>query len=378
MGFFSRNPPRFPLRSLSAYRTLARKRLPKQIFDYIDGGATEEITKNRNKSDYQKIHFRKRVMKDISLIETETEILGQKMAMPLILGPVGFSGVFAKRGEIQAAKAAEAAHIPFTLSTMAICSIEEVREAVAKSFWYQFYFMKDKSYSLELLKRAQMARCPVLLVTVDLPIIGMNSRYHRNNMRIFHSLFHLNWFIDVRLRGGPLTLGNAPKAAKHLKDISSMREWVGREISLSTTWKDLDWLRENWPGKIVLKGVLDLEDARIAASSGVDGIIISNHGGRHFDGTSSTISLLPKMAETIRGKITLLIDGGISSGSDVVKALALGANGCLIGRAWAFALAARGETGVREILSLFHQEIKVIMANLGCTSIKDVNYLNVF
>ena len=295
-------------------------------------------------------------MKDVSNINTTTEILGQKIDFPLILAPVGFAGVYARRGEVQAAKAAAKANIPFSLSTVSICSIEEVSQNSPTPFWFQFYMFKDREHSLDLLQRAH--GCPVLLMTVDLPIAGARYRYHRSrkNYRIMNfldTIIHPKWWLDVRLRGNPLTIGNMPGSAPALYDLSDMRKWMGNQLSQSVSWNDFEWVREHWKGKILIKGILDPEDAVIAEKVGADGIIVSNHGGRHLDGTLSTIAALPSICDAVKGQMNVLVDGGITSGLDIVKALASGADACMIGKPWVCGLAARGEEGVVEVLRFY-------------------------
>jgi L-lactate dehydrogenase (cytochrome) len=387
MSFFDAYEKPFPLTSVSDYRFLAEKRLPKYLFDFIDGGAFDELTRKSNTEDFQLIQLRKRILKDVTNIDTEVEVLGQKLSQPLILAPIGFAGIYARRGEVQAARAAELAKIPFTLSTVSICSIEEVQKSTSTPFWYQFYMLKDKKLALDLLNCAKNAGCPVLLLTVDLPKIGSRHRYSRSmkfNRSIGQKLFgycdiFLNpkWFFDVWLRGGPLVLGDVAKFVPHLTELPSMRKWMSAQLSSSLNWQDLEWLRAHWPGKIVLKGVLDVEDAHLAVKSGMDGIVVSNHGARHLDCTPSTISVLPDIVREVGNRIDVLIDGGISSSLDIVKALALGAKACMIGRSWAFALAARGQAGVSEILSIFQQDLISIMAQLGVTRIKDIDHKNI-
>ena len=377
MNFFDQSVSPFPLTSVSDYRLMAQKRLPRQLFDFLDGGAFDEVTIRRNREDFQEIQFRRRVLKEVSNINTTIEILGQKIDFPLILGPVGFAGVYARRGEVQAAKAAAKANIPFSLSTVSLCSIEEVAQNSPMPFWFQFYMFKERAHSLDLLQRARAAQCPVLLMTVDLPIAGARYRYHRSrkSSRIatfFDTITHLNWWIDVRLRGNPLTIGNMPGSAPALYDLSDMRKWMGNQLSQSVSWNDFEWVREHWQGKILIKGILDPEDAFIAEKVGADGIIVSNHGGRHLDGTLSTIAALPSICDAVKGQMNVLVDGGITSGLDIVKALASGADACMIGKPWVCGLAARGEKGVGEVLTILQNELKIVMTHLGVSSIDEI------
>jgi L-lactate dehydrogenase (cytochrome) len=374
MSFFDKQLPRFPMTAISDYREMAMKRLPKQLVDFLEGGAFDEVTIRKNSEDFQKIQLKRSVLKDVANIDMSTEMLGQKFNFPLVLGPIGFAGVYAKRGEVQAARAAAEAQVPFSLSTVGICSIEEVAQSSIAPFWFQFYMFKDRHYSLDLLRRAQNAHCPVLLLTVDLPIAGARYRYHRTRntssfANTLKEMMYLRWWIDVRLRGGPLTIGNLPNKAPPMSDLPTMRKWMGSQISQSLTWKDFEWVRTNWNGKILIKGILDPEDALMAQTVGADGIVVSNHGGRHIDGTTSTIEALPKVRDAVGGDFKILIDGGITSGLDIFKALTLGADTCMIGKPWVYGLAARGEMGVREILTI----LQIVMTHFGTSSIREIN-----
>lgn len=357
------------LSSISDYHLKAKKRLPDVLYEFLEGGAFDEVTIRKNREDFHNIQLKRRVLNNALPIQTETEILGQKAAFPLILAPVGFAGVYARRGEVQAAKAAEKANVPFSLSTVSICSIEEVSPS---PFWFQFYLFKDRGHSLELLNRASSAGCPVLMLTVDLPVPGARHRYNRSKNS---ASFYLkpSWWWDVYLRGGPLTMGNIPSSAPKLSDLASMRKWMGSQVDPHLSWKDLEWIRDNWKGKVVIKGILDAEDAKMAVKAGLDGIVVSNHGGRHLDGTLSTIQALPAICDAVKGDLTILIDGGISSGLDIVKALAVGAEACMIGRPWVYGLAAEGEKGVSEVIRILHHEMKIVMAHLGVDKVKEIN-----
>lgn len=378
MRFFDQPLSKFPLTSVADYRLMAQRRIPTQLFDFLEGGAFDEVTIKKNSKDFQKIELKRRVLKDVSSINMEKEILGQKIDFPLILAPVGFAGVYARRGEVQAAKAAAKANIPFSLSTVSICSMEEVIQNTGNPFWFQFYMFKDREHSLELLKRAENAQCPVLMLTVDLPIAGARYRYHRSRKSSAIANFvdtfnHLPWWIDVRLCGKPLTIGNKPHSAPNFSDLSGMRKWMGTQLCQNLSWNDLEWIRTHWKGKIVIKGILDPEDAILAHKAGADGIVVSNHGGRHLDGTLSTISALSPICDAVKGRLQILLDGGITSGLDIAKALALGADACMIGKPWIYGLAARGEKGVSEILTIMKNELKIVMTHLGIQSIGEIN-----
>ncbi|MEX0839412.1 MAG: L-lactate dehydrogenase, partial [Parvibaculum sp.] len=345
--------------SVSDYREMARRRLPTQLFDYIDGGSYAEATLGDNVAAFDRLKLRQRVLRDVSTIDTGTEIFGRRWKIPAALAPVGFAGMYARRGEVQAAKAAEGFGVPFTLSTVGICSIEEVAKATTQPFWFQLYVIKDRGYARALMQRAHEAGCPVLVFTVDLAVLGARYRDTRNGMNTAMSLGKRlkvamdfarrpGWLRDVALGGKPLDFGNLREAVPDARGFGAFGAWVAQNLDPAMTWKDLEWVRANWPGKIVIKGVMDPEDARLAmAEVAPDGIVVSNHGGRQLDGTPATLDALPAIRAEVGERTTLFLDGGIRSGLDIVKALAQGADACLLGRAWAFALAARGEAGVK-------------------------------
>ncbi|MCX7156207.1 MAG: L-lactate dehydrogenase [Rhodocyclales bacterium] len=362
------------------YRELARKRLPRHLFDYLDGAAYEELTAGENQLAFRRLHLRQRIMRDVSQLNLSTRVLGQELALPLILAPLGLAGAMARRAEVQAARAAERAGVAFCESTVSICSIEEVRAATAAPFWYQLYVMRDRGYTRSLLARAQAAGCPVLVLTVDLAVMGARYRDVRNGMagglslggkltKAWDLLSHPGWLLDVAIRGQPLTFGNLTTAVPDARSLPEFKAWVDSQFDPRITWKDLAWVRENWPGKIVLKGILDVDDARQAASVGVDGIVVSNHGGRQLDGVAAGADALPRIVDAVGDKLEVLMDGGVLSGLDVVKALALGAKACMLGRAWGYAVAARGEAGVAHMLSVMRNEMAVAMALTGVTDV---------
>ena len=363
------------------YRELARKRLPRHLFDYLDGAAYDELTAADNQQAFQRLHLRQRVMRDVSQLDLSTRVLGQELALPLILAPLGLAGAMACRAEVQAARAAEQAGVPFCESTVSICSIEEVRAATSAPFWYQLYVMRDRGYAKDLMARAHAAGCPVLVLTVDLAVMGARYRDVRNGMagglspggklaKAWDLLSHPQWLLDVGIRGKPLTFGNLTAAVPDAGSLPEFKAWVDSQFDPRITWNDLAWVRENWPGKIVLKGILDEEDARQAASSGVDGIIVSNHGGRQLDSVVASVDALPRIVDAVGGRLEVLMDGGVRSGLDVVKALALGAKACMLGRAWGYAVAARGEAGVAHMLSVMRKEMEVTMALCGATDVR--------
>jgi L-lactate dehydrogenase (cytochrome) len=370
--------------SIDDYRELARRKLPRQLFDYIDGGAFGESTLAANRDDLHRIQFRQRVLRDVSTRSLSTTVLGEELALPVILAPVGFGGMFARRAEVQAAKAAEHAGIPFCESTLSICGLEEVAAAVKRPVWFQLYVMKDRSYAEDLMARAQAVGCTTLVLTVDLPVVGQRYRDARNGvsgqiarakqLRRGADLFtHTKWVRDVALGGRPLTFGNLEKALPDANVPGDFQAWVAGQFDPSVTWDDLAWLREHWRGKIALKGILDPDDARQAVDRGADAVIVSNHGGRQLDDVPSTIRSLPAVAAAVAGQCEVLMDGGIRSGLDVVKAMSMGAGACLVGRPWAYAVAARGQRGVEHILRIIQSEM---MVTLGLTGVNDVRDLD--
>ena len=370
--------------SLNDYRELARRKLPRQIFDYVDGGAFGEFTLAANRDDFHSIQFRQRVLRDVSSRRLATTVLGEEIAMPVILAPVGFGGMLASRAEVQVARAAERAGIPFCESTLSICSVEEVAAAVRRPPWFQLYVMKDRSYAEDLMARAQAVGCTTMILTVDLPVVGQRYRDVRNGIsgpvssvgrlrRGLDLIRHTGWVRDVALGGKPLTFGNLEKALPEARVPADFQGWVASQFDPSVTWDNLNWLREHWRGHIALKGIMDLEDAREAVDRGVDAVIVSNHGGRQLDDVPSAIRALPAIAEAVGDRCEILMDGGVRSGLDVVKALSLGARACLIGRPWAYAVAARGETGVDHILRIVRDEMLV---TLGLTGVNDVRDLD--
>lgn len=366
------------------YRELARRKLPRQIFDYIDGGAFAETTLKANREDLHRIQLRQRVLRDVSVRNLSTTVLGRELALPVILAPVGFGGMFAQRAEVQAAKAAERAGVPFCESTLSICGIEEVASAVQSPLWFQLYVMKDRSYAEELMSRAWAVGCTTLVLTVDLAVVGQRYRDYRNG--ISGSLSRVNrlrrgldiarhpaWVREVALAGKPLTFGNLEKVLPLAKVPADFQGWIASQFDPSVTWDDLAWLRDHWRGTIALKGILDVDDAREAVDRGADAVIVSNHGGRQLDDVPSSISALPAIADAVGERCDVLMDGGVRSGLDVVKALSLGARACLIGRPWAFAVAARGEAGVDHVFRIIREEMRVTLGLTGITDVKDLD-----
>jgi L-lactate dehydrogenase (cytochrome) len=366
--------------SIGDYRALAKARLPHFLFEYLDGGSYDEVTLRRNVEDLQSVALKQRVLRDVSGIDLTTELFGKRWSMPVGLGPVGLSGLYARRGEVQAAKAAAAAGVPFTLSTLSACSIGEV--ARSAPLWFQLYIVKDRGFVSDMIARAKEAGCGALLLTVDLAVPGTRYRDYRAGLsgslrrpssRLLQVLQRPEWAWDVAVRGRPMTMGNLEPLLGSGAVLADLMGWVAGNFDASVTWKDVEWVRSQWDGPLVIKGILDPDDARTAVSNGVEGIVVSNHGGRQLDGALSSARALPSIADAVAGRAAILADGGVRSGLDVVRMLALGADFVLMGRAWAYALAARGEAGVAHILKLIDAEMRVAMALTACTSISEVN-----
>ena len=366
------------------YRELARRRLPRQLFDYIDGGAYEEVTMRANVRDLENVLLRQIVMRDVSVREKAVEVFGQPLAMPVILAPVGLGGMMARRAEVQAARAAEDAGIPFIESTLSLCSVEEVARSTTRPPWFQLYVMRDRGYAEELMHRAAAVGSPVLVLTVDLAVVGARHRDVRNAVagqpstwaRLLRGVdlaTHPGWIRDVAIGGRPLTFGNLEKAVPGATTPDAFRDWVAAQFDPSVTWDDVAWVREHWNGPLVVKGVLDPEDARRAVDAGVDGIVVSNHGGRQLDSVSSTARALPDVVDAVGDHAEVLVDGGIRTGLDVVKVVALGARAALVGRAWAWAVAARGRAGVRHLLGVLEADIDVALALTGHSSFEGLD-----
>jgi L-lactate dehydrogenase (cytochrome) len=365
--------------SIGDYRALARARLPHFLFEYLDGGSYDEVTLRRNVEDLQAVALRQRVLRDVSGINLSTELFGQRWAMPVGLGPVGLSGLYARRGEVQAARAAAAAQVPFTLSTLSACSIAEVARAAPS--WFQLYIVKDREFVRDMIARARKAGCGAILLTVDLAVPGTRYRDYRSGLsgsirgkasRMAQVLARPEWAWDVAMRGRPMTLGNLEPVLGSGAALEDLMGWVGSNFDASVSWKDVEWVRSQWDGPLIIKGILDPDDAREGASSGADGLVVSNHGGRQLDGALSSARALPRVVDAVGGRMAVLVDGGVRSGLDVVRMLALGADFVLLGRAWAYALAGAGQEGVAHVLKLIDAEMRVAMALTGCTSIGEI------
>ena len=360
----------------SDYREAARRRLPRFLFDYIDGGAVTERTMKSNADELAKIALRQRVLCGVGEPTLTTEILGSKWSMPVALGPVGATGMYARRGEVHAARAAAKVGIPYTLSTVSVCPIEEVARGADGELWSQLYVLKDRGFMRNALERSWAAGMKSLVFTVDMPVPGSRYRDNRSGMsgpratlrQYLQAVTHPHWAVDVGLLGGPLSFGNIETYTGHKMSMNDYMGFIGSNFDPSIGWNDLEWLRESWKGKLIIKGLLDPEDARDAVRLGADGIIVSNHGGRQLDGAIPTARALPRVAEAVGDQLTVLADSGVRSGLDVVRMLALGAKGVLLGRAYIYALAAEGEAGVSRLLSLFAADMKVTMTLTGAKS----------
>jgi L-lactate dehydrogenase (cytochrome) len=365
------------IQSIGDLRELARRRIPRAIFDYADGGSYEELTLRRNAADLDAISFQQRVMVDVSAVSLATTVLGVQASMPLAIAPTGLAGFFHADGEILGARAAAEFGIPFCLSTMSVCSIEDVRAATKQPFWFQQYLMRDRGFNQELIERAIAAQCSALVLTLDLQVLGERRRDPRNGLTIpprltlrnaFDLATKLSWTKNV-LFGKRRTLGNLAGRIGGSSNIRTLAEWTATQFDATANWQDVEWVRSRWPGKLILKGILDPRDARLGLAAGADAIIVSNHGGRQLDGAPSTIAVLPEIVAAIDGRCEVLFDSGIRSGQDVAKALALGARAALIGKAFLFALAAGGEAGVTRALSILRDELKVTLALTGTTQV---------
>jgi L-lactate dehydrogenase (cytochrome) len=375
--------------SIEDYRELARRRLPPFLFDYIDGGAFDEVTLGRNVADLRDVALRQRVLTNVSDIDLSTTLFGQEWSLPVALGPIGLAGLNARRGEVQAARAAEAAGAPFCLSTVSACSIGEVRAGVSKPFWFQLYMIRDRAFMRDLLDRARAAGCTTLVFTVDMPVPGTRYRDYRSGLagapglagdlrRVAQALTRPGWCYDVGLRGRPHSLGNVAPVLGPKSGLEDFFAWMRDNFDPTVTWRDLEWVRAEWSGQLILKGVLDPRDAVRAVELGADGVVVSNHGGRQLDGTLSTARALPGVAKAVAGRVPILADGGVRSGLDVIRMLALGADGVLLGRAWAYALAARGGPGVAHMLEIIRAEMRVAMALTGTTRVADLSRETLF
>jgi L-lactate dehydrogenase (cytochrome) len=362
-------------------RQTARRKVPRAFFDYAEAGSYSQETLAANRADLERIKLRQRILVDVSQRDLTTTILGEKAALPLALAPIGLCGMQHGDGEILACRAAQAAGIPFTLSTMSICSIEDVAQATGKPFWFQLYVMKDRGFIKALIERAAAAKCSALVLTVDLQVLGQRHCDVRNGMTVPPQIKLANvidimtkpaWAFSI-LRGKRKTFGNLAGHVKGMENVNSLAEWTSNQFDPALSWKDVEWVRSVWPGKLILKGILDVEDAKTAAKTGAAALIVSNHGGRQLDGAPSSISALPKIVEAVGSEIEVMFDGGIRTGQDVVRALALGARSCLIGRSYIYGLGAGGEAGVAKAIGFLGKELDVTMALCGVKNVRDID-----
>ncbi len=367
--------------STTDFREAARRKLPRFLFDYIDGGAYAERTLGRNVSDLADIALRQRVLKDVSAADPSTTLFGVKQALPVALAPVGLTGMYARRGECQAARAAAKKGVPFCLSTVSVCDVDEVSKASANPIWFQLYVLRDRAFMRDLLIRAREAGATTLVFTVDMPVPGARYRDAHSGMsgpnaaarRMIQAMFKPQWAWDVGVMGRPHTLGNVAPVLGENSGLEDFMGWLGANFDPSIQWKDLEWIRDLWKGPLIIKGVLDPEDAKAAADIGADGVVVSNHGGRQLDGVLSSARALPAIADAVGDRLTVLADSGVRSGLDVVRMLALGAKGVLLGRAAVYALATNGEAGVTQLLDLIEKEMRVAMALTGVRDVASID-----
>jgi L-lactate dehydrogenase (cytochrome) len=361
-------------------RQLARRKVPRAFFDYADRGSYAEETLRANRDDLERIKLRQRVLVDVSNRSQNTTIIGEPAALPLSLGPVGLCGMQHGDGEILACRAAQAAGIPFCLSTLSICSIEDVAEAVQKPFWFQLYVMKDRGFVRSLIERAIAAQCSALVLTIDLQVLGQRHADIRNGMTVPPEIRLSNiidiatkpaWALSV-LRGKRKTFGNVAGRVPGMDSVNSLAGWINNQFDPTLSWKDVEWIRSLWPGKLIIKGILDVEDAKLAVKTGASALVVSNHGGRQLDGAPSSISMLPKVVDAVGSEIEVMFDGGIRSGQDVLRALALGARSCMLGRAYIYGLGAAGEAGVAQAIDIIAKELDVTMALTGTRHVADL------
>ena len=371
--------------SVADYRRLAEARLPRFLFDYLDGGAYAEVTLARNVRDFERLELHQRILRDVSARSTKTTLFGSELTLPLALSPVGLSGMMARRGEAVARRVAGAFGIPYCLSTLSVCSVEETAAAGSGPLWFQLYMIRDRGACADLIRRAKEAGVSVLALTVDLPVVGTRYRDVRNTMSggggswaqlrrgLISYALHPGWALDVGLGGKPHILGNIAPYVANASTPADFSAWANASIDPSISWADLEWIRSQWSGPLVIKGILSPEDAVEAVRSGADGIIVSNHGGRQLDGVASSISMLPRIADKVAGQTRLLLDGGVRSGQDILKAMALGADAAMIGRPWVYALAGAGEAGLLSQLKALHGEFSVSMALTGKVSVEEIS-----
>jgi len=367
--------------SATDYRAAARRRLPPFLFHYLDGGAGAEQTLRANSADLQAIRLRQRVLRGAEELDLSTEWFGERHDLPIALAPVGLTGMYARRGEVQAARAAAARNIPLIQSTVSVCPLAEVAQVLPRAHWFQLYVLKDRGFMRDVLARARALGARTLVFTVDMPVPGARYRDAHAGMsgpyaplrRIVQAMLHPHWAWDVGLWGRPHDLGNISAYRGHATGLADYIGWLGANFDPGIGWRDLQWIRDEWDGPMVIKGILDPDDARDAQAFGADGIVVSNHGGRQLDGALSSAAALPAIAAAVREKMTIFADGGVRTGTDVIRMLALGAHGVLVGRAFVYALAAEGEAGVRKLLDLFEKDMRINMVLTGVQSVREIS-----
>jgi L-lactate dehydrogenase (cytochrome) len=369
-----------PFTCIPDLREMAKRRVPRAFFEYADSGSYNEETLRANRADLEAVKLRQRILIDVDRRDLSTTIVGQKVSLPIALAPIGLLGMQHGDGEILAARAANAAGVPFTLSTMSVCSIEQVAEATGKPFWFQVYVIRDRAFIEALIARAKAANCSALVLTLDLQILGQRHRDVKNGLTVPPEI-RLSNIIDIAtkprwlrsiLNSRSKTFGNLAGHVKGMENVNSLAEWTASQFDPTLSWKDVAWIRKLWPGKLILKGIMDVEDAKLAAKSGADAIVVSNHGGRQLDGAASSISMLPLIADAVGNEIEIMFDGGIRSGQDIMRALALGAKSCMIGRAFVYGLGADGEAGVAKAIDILRKELDVTMALCGVSKVTDI------
>jgi L-lactate dehydrogenase (cytochrome) len=373
-----------PLRYITCIedmRATYKRKVPKAFMEYCEAGSYSQSTLYANREDMERVKLRQRVLVDMTGRDLSTTILGEKASLPLVLAPVGSCGMQRGDGEILAARAAADAGIPFTLSTMSICSIEDVAEATKRPFWFQLYVMRDREFIRDLIGRARVAKCSALVLTVDLQVLGQRHCDIKNGLSVPPEV-RLGNLIDIAtkpawamsiLKGKRRTFGNLDGHLKGIEGVRALGQWTSSQFDQALNWKDVEWIKSLWPGKLIIKGILDLEDARLAVKSGADAIVVSNHGGRQLDGASSSIAMLPHIADAVGSDIEVMFDGGVRTGMDLMRALALGAKSCLVGRAYIYGLGAYGEMGVAKSIDILKRELDTTMALCGVTKIRDID-----
>lgn len=367
--------------NIADLRHMAKKRVAKAIFDYVDRGSYDEVTLHANASDLDALKFRQRVAINVDNRSTSSKMAGEDVSIPVAIAPTGLTGLNWADGEILGARAAERFGVPFTLSTMSICSIEDVAGAVAKPFWFQLYVMRDRGFAASLIERAKAAKCSALMLTLDLQIQGQRHQDLKNGLAVppqltlatmLDVMTKPGWALNV-MTGRRKSFGNLEGRVKNADTLTTLSQWIAGQFDPTLSWADVEWVKAQWGGKLILKGILDAEDAKIAAGCGVDALVVSNHGGRQLDGTVSSIRALPEVVQAVGGRAEVWFDGGIRSGQDVLKALALGARGTLIGKSFLYGLGAMGEPGVTLALEIIRKELDITMALCGLKDVRDAS-----